>query len=646
MDYRRIIIGQLGTDQVVDFAVSELEKYLLRMDSGLTVDILLTDRAELSRSDVLWVGLDSAFPLPEVPDRKLDDGISIQVSGYAGYITGTNERSVLIAVYRFLKELGCCWLRPGPYGERIPQKALEPMEVSVLEAPSYRHRCVVIEGSNTYQMIRETIDYLPKVGLNAYYIQFLVPMAFFTRWYDHESNPHLTPEPISRQDVMGITRKLEREIKRRGICYQKVGHGWTCESYGIEGNGWYSTGVYNISDEVKAKFALVNGKRELRDNVPLNTNLCYSDPEVRKTITETVIRYCRENPAVDVLCFALADGSNCHCECDNCRKMTPSEWYVVMLNELDAAMTEAGLDTRINFCLYVDLLWAPQKVKLENPDRFILEFAPITRDYDYTYSDCLTFDGELKPFVLNRLEIPRSLEENLAHLRSWQEVYHGDSLCFDYHLMWAHIADPGYEKCARSLFGDVRDLQSIGLNGFISCQVQRSNFPTALPVYMMAQGLWDRESDFDGPAQAYYQAAYGQDWALVRNYLSELSERMKVYGMNALGKLKGPFCEDYEKVYALLDAFLPVIERNVAAGGVCKKEWENLLLHRQYAILFVRAFEALEKKGIPGCTEEAEALLDFINRNELTLFRLIDGHNTVRVLKGRFGLGTFGVANE
>ena len=39
MDYRRIIIGQLGTDQVVDFAVSELEKYLLRMDSGLTVDV-------------------------------------------------------------------------------------------------------------------------------------------------------------------------------------------------------------------------------------------------------------------------------------------------------------------------------------------------------------------------------------------------------------------------------------------------------------------------------------------------------------------------------------------------------------------------------------------------------------------------------
>jgi hypothetical protein len=46
--------------------------------------------------------------------------------------------------------------------------------------------------------------------------------------------------------------------------------------------------------------------------------------------------------------------------------MLPSDFYVMLLNELDEELTKRGIKTKIVFVAYLDLLWAPQKVKLKN----------------------------------------------------------------------------------------------------------------------------------------------------------------------------------------------------------------------------------------------------------------------------------------
>ena len=53
----------------------------------------------------------------------------------------------------------------------------------------------------------------------------------------------------------------------------------------------------------------------------------------------------------------------------------------MLLNQLDKKLTENNIDVKIVFLIYVDLMWAPEHIKFENPDRFILMFAPITRTY-------------------------------------------------------------------------------------------------------------------------------------------------------------------------------------------------------------------------------------------------------------------------
>ena len=642
LNYRRVRLGQLGAAPTVAFAAAELGRCLRRMDPALRVDVLRLDRPDPAMGDVLWVGRDSALnaPLPEVADPALDDAVAIRVENGAGYITGTNDRSVLLAAYRFLRALGFAWVCPGPEGERVPAWPEGGLAASVVEAPSRRHRGVCIEGANTYDNLLDMIDFLPKVGMNAYFMQFMAPFTFLERWYGHAGNPLLAPEPLSRAQVEAMTARLEDEIRLRGLTYHKVGHGWTCEPFGIEGMSWDRQQI-DLTEEQRAALAEVNGVRALWQGIALNTNLCYSNPAVRGRVTDAIRDYCLGNPQVDVVHFWLADDSNNHCECPSCRVQRPADWYVTLLNELDDKLTAAGLETRVVFLIYVDLLWAPERASLRHPERFILMFAPITRSYAERYGECLAYASPLPPYERNRLSMPESLAENLAHLRAWRRFFKGDSFSYDYHLMWAHLGDPGGEKCARNLFGDMRDLGAVGLGGMVSCQVQRSFFPTALPFCSMARALWDADADFDGQADAWYAAAFGEDAGAARDYLKAVSELFTLYdgpAFHGVQTAPGPFCLDYARLDALATAFAPFARARAASGGPCAALWGQLALHTEYVRLYAAALERARAGDAEGNGRAVEALFDWMRRHELELQGALDVDNALRVLDRKLRL--------
>ena len=636
MAYRRIRIGQIGSDPTVCFAADELTRYLLKIDPALMVDRVLTDSFQSETEGVLWLGLSDSFGI--APDLW-DDTFCLSVDAGSGYITGSNPRSVLLGVYHFLRELGCRFLHPGKGGERIPVRELDFSKISldVKETASYRHRGFCIEGADSYENILDTIDYLPKVGMNEYFVQFMVPTEFFDRWYNHRMNPLLSPEGMDRATAEGFTRALEAEIKKRGLIYHKVGHGWTCEPFGIEGSGWFAQ-EKPLTEEQVSVLAEVNGKREPWGGIPLNTNLCYSQDMVRTKITDAITAYCKNNPQVDVVHFWLADGSNNHCECENCRKKRPADWYVTMLNELDRKMTAEGLSTKVVFLIYVDLLWEPAETKIENPDRFILMFAPITRNYGQNYSDFLTYDEELPPYVRNKLQMPKSLAQNLEHLRRWQKEFPGDSFDFDYHLMWAHVGDPGYEACARNLFQDMKDLKKIGLNGMVSCQVQRSFLPTALPVLAMAEALWNDQADYKAVANGYYKAAFGDNAKTVQASLEKLSSLFHLYEGPGLGRAEHPVvCDDFDKAASVIDSLLPVLEKAAADGSQESTDCRSLKI---YLEIFLGCIDIL--KNLKNRTkEETDAALQLLGGKlweaEPLIQPVLDVQNTVRVMGGLIG---------
>jgi hypothetical protein len=631
-------IAKLGCDKTVSFAADELRKYIKQMDPGAEVSIAEIDRYREEFSNMLWVGIDPAISgkLPEVECRELDDAIFIDVVNGKGVISGTNPRSVLIAVYRFLSESGCTWVRPGRDGEIIPCKDPACTNVKVCEKASYRHRAVCIEGAVSFEHILDTIDWLPKVGMNGYFNQFMVPYTFFDRWYSHQNNPFLIPEPVTVEEVKGMVIQHVYEIKKRDMLYHSAGHGWTCEPFGIEGNSW-DVKDYFVPEDVKPLLALVNEKRELWEGIPLNTNLCYSNTRVRDTITSAIADYCEMNPEIQYLHFWLADGSNNHCECVNCKETIPADYYVTMLNELDEKLSRKCIDTKVVFLIYVDLLWEAQKEKIKNPDRFVLMFAPITRTYTLTFGNIdPKVKVELKPYDRNRLTMPKSVEENLARLKKWQKQFKGDSFDFDYHLMWDHYLDPGYYRVAEVLWQDMKNLRKIGLNGMVSCQAQRVYFPTGLGMYVMAHTLWNEDIDFDNVAGMYFNAAYGEDGMIVKDYLKKLSELFDPPYLRMEREIVNDgYASRYASIPEVIEGFRPVVEHNitsVACPGI-KRSWEILKYHGEVCIGLSKILAAKANGDMDTALKLWEDVKIYIQKNELVLNSVLDVFEFVWVLE-------------
>ena len=164
-------IASIGDNVTIEFAVQELKNYITSIDSNIDVAIMKVDTYQDSMKNVLWVGISNIFSpyLVQVDEPSKDDVVYINVMKGEGIITGTNERSVLIAAYRFLREAGCRWIRPGADGEYIPKKSLENLLVTINEKATYRHRGVCIEGATSFDHVMRMINWLPKIGMNGYF---------------------------------------------------------------------------------------------------------------------------------------------------------------------------------------------------------------------------------------------------------------------------------------------------------------------------------------------------------------------------------------------------------------------------------------------------------------------------------------------
>lgn len=303
-----IRVAVIGEHPTLWFAAQELVRVLAEMTHDAYA--LAHDVRYEARVRTIWIGLAKSFPADvssdvdssSPGDGHSDDRLIVRMRGDEGVVAGSNLRSVLMAVYAYLHRIGVVWPRPGV--ERIPHGAVTSERIVIDEVASYRHRCVCIEGSVGVQHARAMIDWLPKVGMNSYFNQFRDGYTFFERWRRENGGA-----PLTRDEAQTCADELVAEIRKRDLLLHAVGHGWTCEPFGMPGLGWdYPAPL--VPAESVPMLAQVNGVRALWNGIPLNTNLCYSNSEVRRRMRDAVVEYAETHREVDFLQSETASRSS------------------------------------------------------------------------------------------------------------------------------------------------------------------------------------------------------------------------------------------------------------------------------------------------------------------------------------------------
>lgn len=527
-------IQKVASNIVVDFAAEELKKYL-RMMMPRCGDIPIAYKPDAT--DGFRLGLMSDFGLSTGSETDLpeyDDIVHIDTDENGGIIAGSNYRSVLLAVYEYLKKNGCRWLFPGVDGEFIPMQSIVPVKYHKMADQRYRGQCN--EGAEIQQVMMESIDFTPKIGLNCYMIEFDIPKIYYDWYYKHSYNAkNREPEPVSEETVLQWKRACEVEFEKRGILMHDMGHGWNAEPFGISSvGGWTKDDENPIPEETRQYLAELNGVRGLNNGIALNTQFCMSNPKARKIVIDYICNYARTATNVDLLKVSLADGQKAHCECPECRKMRPADWYVVMLNELDEEMTRQNLPSRIGFGAYSDTAYEPEYGNIKNPSRFVMGFAPITRSYKYSAPIHPRVE-KLTPYVRNVSGRLGTLEESMHRFDLWRErAGNCDSYVYDYYFWKPQFYAPGWLNLAKRIREDIFAYRDNDFKGMVIDGSQRCYFPNAFCIYVYGAVLFDNSLTLEELIEDYFSHAYGEEWKTVVEYLQTIDRLLPQDYLEAL----------------------------------------------------------------------------------------------------------------
>ncbi len=516
----RFKICKLRADHTLDFAAEELKKYL-RMMMPDTPDIPIGFDPEAKEGFCL--GLLEDFGLPnEAEDLLLDDVVHIDTDEKGGVLAGSNPRSVLFAVYRYFRLNGCRWLFPGPDGEFIPMKRVEPQKYHKMA--DHRYRGHTTEGDPSERHVLDYIDFMAKQELNFYGIFGIY--TYHRRYYLHAQNADTrAPEPVSAELCRQWKGMMESEILKRGLLLADGTHDFTMMVLGLDPADRYDyrDGKKKFPEDKKKYLAMVNGKRELFKNDPFYTQFCMSRADFRERYVKLLADYAEEHPQITFIGASLGDSHHNHCECPECQKGTPSDFQVMILNELDEELTRRGLNTRLGISTYVDKMFPPLHERIKNPARFNLSFAPITRSYSSSVTED-TVIPEPKPYVRNKWETPKGMAECVSYLKAWQKVCPVDGRTYEYHFWRAQMRDPALMNISRRIYEDMFSLKLIGLSGDLEDGSNRHYFPHGFHCHIYAETLVHRDLDYEAEKEDYFSHLFGEDWKEAVSVLQGVSD--------------------------------------------------------------------------------------------------------------------------
>jgi len=437
------IVKPSDASEVVDFAARELQRYVEKI-SGAKLPVRDTQAKVDGPAIVLGTAkLDK-------PKRGLEcDSFRIKREGDQLRLTGNTNRAVLYSVYALLESLGVAWLEPGEAGEIVPQKrtiVVDNMNLTFRPAFDLRGTCIHNKGGS-----KETIDWMGKMRLN---------LAMYP--------PH--------------------GYKKRAILLMKGTSHNFAERTGL-GPNWHN-------DPAHLEYvAMLNGRRTIRGSTPwdiANVEPCMSNPEVVQMLLTTSLKFIEDHPDIFLVDMRAADKMNVWCECEECRKHTPTDTYVKYINQLAARVHKKWPKKKVSLIAYFNTVFPPRHVRPGlSFGNMILWFCPISRPYRQPINSRIGEEKTSIEFPTNKARQPVRDGRWEPILRAWRSAFDGPILVLDYYH-WSGCAGgtrPGYLLFPRpDVFADdLRYYKELGLSGSIGVEPCPRHFPNGLNQYLKAK---------------------------------------------------------------------------------------------------------------------------------------------------------------
>lgn len=625
------------SDLALAYAARQLSQYVER----LTGKSWGTKSAKTYRGSdgTSWLGVCNT--LPEPPSGALtpapwDDGFAVWAADDQLFVAGRNARSVLFGVYAFLESQGVRFLRPGSGGEIIPPlDDITLPEEPIVDEPRYRHRGLCFEGAPSINHALAVVDWAAKNRFNTIFLQFFSGRYFYNRWYEHKYNTLYRGHEVSDAQALALDERIIAAMKRRGQVFHRVGHSWTSAAFDMPRSGWVTADDAEIPEEFAHFPAEVEGERKLFHGIPINTEICYSYKPAFDRFVENIVQYSEEHPEVDVVHVWLSDAPNNKCECEECRELNISDWYAKVINALSAELSKRAPDTRFVFLCYFELLWAPEKVTIEDPNgKAIMMFAPISRCYGHALNDPDCTDGETweRP-ELNQFSASHRNAYFIDRLAEWRKVFQGDSFDFDYHLMWANWRQCTDTQVARIIWEDLKVLKGLELDGIVSCQSFRNFYPSGLAMAALAQGLWNPDDSWEDFRRRYLETAYGPHADAADAYLTRTEELLATddphWQMPPFSTMDGAGlveADSYLKA-AIVDLSA---RRKAETNRVYRRSLELLSHHAEFLHYLVAAYQARAANKPALANLEVDRAADYLRRTEARLSMYMDTELALR----------------
>ncbi|HOF40409.1 MAG TPA: DUF4838 domain-containing protein [Candidatus Hydrogenedentes bacterium] len=509
-------------DEPIKLATDDLRKYLGRI-TNQEIDVVERPNSAngfpvylISRADRPDGNVSPADAL-----RSEDsDAFRLVVRPTEVRIIGNSSRAVLYGAYDWLERLGCRWF--GPHEEFVPSLDQATFtELDVEESPSLRWRGLeYITGCDA-----PIVDWMTKQKLNVAW-----PEAY-------------RPKDDLSEDPDLFKREAVDEMVRRDLTIFWGGHIL---------NTLFPPEKYTDHPEY---FALVGGQRLNPDADEFGRHqLCTSNPEVMRILTENTIRFLQNHEWIDTL-FIWGNDTTQWCECEDCLALEPAP---------DRESPFGGYDRSASYCRMIKIIYEGSLPGMEVSFPGVRDVLPGRKiAFNHYYNlESMPVDSKgdpLKDYLPDRAVLssvddyvqcnrhplrdyaicPRAARRGVEQIaREWNPLY-------DDNVFWNYYFAGNFTKgqpllMVHKIASDFQYARSLGIVGTIDnvtlSPPSRSSYEhwryNMLNLYLYAKAAWNSEVNVDATVADVIEKYYGPAAGPMAEFWSELERATLHFGMH------------------------------------------------------------------------------------------------------------------